>query len=76
MRRRFATMSMIACVLAALGFLAAPAALAAGEVAIVGTITTPDGAPAAGVVVTAKADALLLKVEQFARKALLRRRLG
>lgn len=57
MRRRFATMSMIACVLAALGFLAAPAALAAGEVAIVGTITTPDGAPAAGVVVTAKADA-------------------
>ena len=57
MRRRFATMSMIACVLAALGFLAAPAALAAGDVAIVGTIKTPDGAPAVGVVVTATADA-------------------
>ena len=56
MRRRFATVSMLACILAALGLLAAPAALAASDVAIVGTIVTPDGEPVAAVAVTATAE--------------------
>jgi neutral amino acid transport system permease protein len=56
MRRRFATVSMIAFLFAGLGFLAAPAAVAADEIAIVGTIITPDGEPVAGVAVTVSAD--------------------
>jgi branched-chain amino acid transport system permease protein len=56
MLRRLATVSMIACVLAALGFMAAPAAVAASDVAIVGVLTAPDGKPVAGVTVTAAAD--------------------
>jgi hypothetical protein len=56
MRRRFATVSMLACLLAALGFLAAPMAMAADDVAIVGTLVSPDGKPVVGVAITVEAE--------------------
>jgi neutral amino acid transport system permease protein len=56
MQRRLAALTMIAGVLAFLGLFAAAPATAAGDVAIVGTIQTPDGKPVAGVVITATGD--------------------
>ncbi|MBK9740225.1 MAG: branched-chain amino acid ABC transporter permease [Actinobacteria bacterium] len=47
---------MLACLLAALGFLAAPMAMAADDVAIVGTLVSPDGKPVVGVAITVEAE--------------------
>jgi len=55
MRRRFAALTLIACALAMFGLVSAPVAMAA-DVAVVGTLQTPDGKPIKGVAITVTAD--------------------